>query len=372
MKKKKIIFILLAIFLLPNIVNAKSCKVISGKGNDIGDEIACGSEHFYIIESNEETTKLLAKYNLYVGDKIDKDSETFDTATYGTANDAEYAAYLHCEELKATYGEDNVETTGKYTAEFVADEYFCRIYTPLEYNEVKQSDKAIGLYPNGNMEVVYPIYGSVYLNEDGVPNEFDANNDMIPENSQFKTYLNDYKETLTNIGVTVKNIGLIKKSGLENTINAVSNKKISIPTYNPSDDSIDPADSMWEDDPYLDYDLGISKFNIKEYVPEKYKWLYGTTYWIGSATLYKYEEWTTYFDEFLSTVGDYCSYSRGCHISKMGVGLRPVVMINTDDIEKATIVNPKTADNINLYILSGIISLIGLISSCIYAQKKYN
>ena len=42
----------------------------------IGDEIAIGSEHFYVVSTDVERTVLLAKYNLYVGDIMNYISET--------------------------------------------------------------------------------------------------------------------------------------------------------------------------------------------------------------------------------------------------------------------------------------------------------
>lgn len=370
MRYKKFLFLFL-LFFFPIVVDAKACTAVKGTGNNIGDEIACGSEHFYILEKNGNNVKLLAKYNLYVGDKIEKDSVSFTASEYGDSDAALDVAAGHCADLANDYeGIGTVETTGKYTEAFVASEWFCRIYTPLTYDKVKQSELARGLYPNGNKEVVYPIYGSVELDADGVANEFDENNDMIPENSQVKGYLDGYKTTLSEIGVNVLDIGFIKKSGLENFVNSVSSKKLTIPTYNPDDDDLDPEDSDWVQDDYLDYDMGLSKINIVEYVPEEYKWIYGTTYWIGSATVYKHLDWQTYYDEFLSTVGDYCSYSRGCHITKMGVGLRPVVMISSDDILLGED-NPQTSDLFGLYLIIGFISICGLgICLCSFRKKS--
>ena len=45
-----------------------ACKIIKGDGTNIGDEIECAGEYFYVIESNEDTISMLAKYNLNVGD----------------------------------------------------------------------------------------------------------------------------------------------------------------------------------------------------------------------------------------------------------------------------------------------------------------
>ena len=48
-----------------------TCEVIKGDGSNIGDEISCAEEEFYIIEIDNEENKIsmLAKYNLNVGEK---------------------------------------------------------------------------------------------------------------------------------------------------------------------------------------------------------------------------------------------------------------------------------------------------------------
>ena len=78
--KKILLPILLFVMFMPYMIDAKEyCKVVDGDGKSIGSEIACGTEHFYIIESNEDEIKMLVKYNLYTGvtiykEKIEKDS----------------------------------------------------------------------------------------------------------------------------------------------------------------------------------------------------------------------------------------------------------------------------------------------------------
>ena len=72
--KKILLPILLFVMFIPFEVGAKEyCKVVDGDGKSIGSEIACGSEHFYIIDSNEDKIKMLAKYNLYTGVTIYKE-----------------------------------------------------------------------------------------------------------------------------------------------------------------------------------------------------------------------------------------------------------------------------------------------------------
>ena len=70
---KKIVFTLITIILLVvNVSASTNCNVVSGTGKNIGDEIACGTEHFYVMESNNGNVKMMAKYNLYVGANYNK------------------------------------------------------------------------------------------------------------------------------------------------------------------------------------------------------------------------------------------------------------------------------------------------------------
>ena len=69
--KKKMLLLIFSVLLLPIFVNAESCRVISGNGKDPGSELQCGTEQFYLVQNKNSELKLLAKYNLMVGDKID-------------------------------------------------------------------------------------------------------------------------------------------------------------------------------------------------------------------------------------------------------------------------------------------------------------
>ena len=91
--KKLLLPILLFMVFVPFMVNAKEyCKVVSGNGKDIGSEIACGTEHFYIIDSNKDEVKMLAKYNLNVGVTIYK--EKIEKESGDTRNDLQYCSDL--------------------------------------------------------------------------------------------------------------------------------------------------------------------------------------------------------------------------------------------------------------------------------------
>ena len=51
-----------------------SCQVIKGDGSNVGDEISCAGEEFYVISNDGTTILMLAKYNLYVGNEIKEGS----------------------------------------------------------------------------------------------------------------------------------------------------------------------------------------------------------------------------------------------------------------------------------------------------------
>ena len=58
----------------------------------VGDEIAIGDEHFYVVNSNSTTTAVLSKYNLYVGDIMKNDLSSHTTISsedenYGLQNE---------------------------------------------------------------------------------------------------------------------------------------------------------------------------------------------------------------------------------------------------------------------------------------------
>ncbi len=113
---KKILFMIAMSFLFIGSVFAKDCTIVSGTGKNIGDEVACGDELFYVISNDGDTIKLMGKYNLMVGEtfeKLDLDDVYFEDS---------YLIYLNDEvreKLKEGYYIDDVyrteEADGGYT-----------------------------------------------------------------------------------------------------------------------------------------------------------------------------------------------------------------------------------------------------------------
>ena len=140
MKKYKK-FLIFLLFCIPFFVNAKEyCKVVSGNGKDIGSEIACGSEHFYIIDSNEDEIKMLAKYNLYTGVTIYKDK--IEKEEGDTRSDSQY-----CSDLAASKG-GTVKSDDFYNAPGYCfytiknkKEYIINLELPYENGETRSDEE---------------------------------------------------------------------------------------------------------------------------------------------------------------------------------------------------------------------------------------
>lgn len=65
------------------------CTVVSGTGSDIGDEIKCGEEEFYVLENDGVNVKMMGKYNLLVGSNYEKFllDEPYVAASYSEIED---------------------------------------------------------------------------------------------------------------------------------------------------------------------------------------------------------------------------------------------------------------------------------------------
>lgn len=75
----------------------------------------------------------------------------------------------------------------------------------------------------------------------------------------------------------------------------------------------------------------INKMNIKDYVTENYKWLYGVTYWLGSGNESSEGNKVEAHDYYISNEGLLCALGRGLCVYlpyPIGNGVRPLVTID--------------------------------------------
>ncbi len=367
---------------LPIVISAKEyCEVVSGDGNSIGSEIACGSEHFYIVSSDEDKIKMLAKYNLDVGFKIDKikidksktyiklacQESIYDPSGYNCSfYNVGSKFYFDGEEVD-NYDTWMLKILERYSLDDIFDNTGLSSYSDnsaLYYNDYGE------LYEeNGTMyrNLVYKLYPFEFIGEDGIQNEIalgvtgekgNANyplygvNHFAPRNSDFYTYidqdgvldkykdgfvdidiqyepirnyLNNYEYYLNDEGYEIEDIDLISVREIDNLVKNVAKKELPLTDwYNAS---IGKEYNL--DDNSTTIQLG----DLKEYLSDDYKWLWQTTYW--TKTLVEpNNEYAQYSNAyFVSTAGDICFSILDCSSGVPRAGIRPLVTMNKDYIE---------------------------------------
>ena len=328
----------LIIMFLPFIVNAsEKCSVISGTGKNIGDEIACGTEHFYVIENKDNSVKMLAKYNLNVGDKIDY---------FDVENDTVYLP-----DYMDLYGEDSydyciVAATAKGYNPYYTYPMFeqqedhtykmkgCRVYEQMNEPNVRQDSRAIGTkLVNGKS--VMPLYGITYMDpnwgyEAKVNNNihdvnYDTNGNMITTNTPFEGYLTGYKNELHNQGIDVSTISFVTLDRILSLIKTISGRELEIELEYPEFDNNSNSVEQF-----------IGKMEITDYVSEEYNWIYSVTYWLGTGFITNDpSSFVQYNDYYISNEGMLCALGRGtCTYLAypIGNGVRPFVEMSEDNL----------------------------------------
>ena len=330
--KKYVLYIILFVLFMPFIVNAKEyCDVISGNGKDIGSEIACGAEHFYIIDNKNNELSLLAKYNLNVGYVLTvKENLTGDECiNYREKKVREY------------YGNDfNGDIYGVSSGNYYqkGNINYCTVGVLL-HEDVLQSDKAIGAHGSKNGTPEYPEYGvftikynfGMFNNYGDVysKNFIDAKANYIVDDGWQNTLyenLQDYKNNLLDMGYDIRDVDLITVKEINNIVEKISNKSLPLESW------MDNVDWDGIDKPSLDGDGYYLIGDLKEYLPKGYEWIYSTTYW--TRTLY-YSNDTNLDEEqypyFIDTLGNLCD-GYECW-GMLGAGIRPVVTLDKSNIK---------------------------------------
>ena len=332
--KKFLLPILLIMMFVPFKVNAKEyCKVVSGNGKDIGSEIACGTEHFYIINSNNDEIKMLAKYNLMVGniiykEKIEKEEE--DTRTDDqycndlaelkegkVRSDYFYYAPGYCfietpidDKIALWYPQINdssemTETCNNHTTflnendEDYAYEYYkydiarkgiaCFYKKRLKVKEYRQSEEAVSAHWNkdDDTEYLYPQVGDVYIHS-YIENPGTANNnftDFYLEPESGEKYENYFYDLRVGNGSVSKYINQYRETLITDGYDV---NRIDLLTLDEINDFAKKSNKMI---PYEDwynhtreivpphYEFG----NLKDFLTKKEAFIYSTTYWLRTG-----------------------------------------------------------------------------------------
>lgn len=76
----------------------KLCNVTDGDGENIGDEITCGKEVFYVVASDESSVTMFSKYNIdleKIVQKQDAEGTFFSSTAYWNDFTSEYPTYVY-------------------------------------------------------------------------------------------------------------------------------------------------------------------------------------------------------------------------------------------------------------------------------------
>lgn len=342
MKRKRIItIVILCVLCLPFLVDAKEyCKVVYGNGKDVGSEIACGMEHFYIVNSTNEEIKMLAKYNLYVGVIIYK--EKIEKEEGDARTDAEY-----CNDLAASKN-GVVRSDNFYNAPG-----YCFIQISLPNDKVEQNEMAVSAHWQGD-SYEYPQVGDVYISGDsggmytpvgGPYTDFSIdldsatkyNNyfyDLTIANGPVSLLLQQYKDELATKGYEVKDVNMLTLDDI-NTIVKKADKSIPYADwYNHTREIVPPH-----------FEFG----SLKDFISQKEEFLYGTTYWIRTGYDRSANSGNMIGTDnivFVNTNGGVCGsgiitgtyYNNNCqtflHLqTSLGAGLRPLVSISPNELQ---------------------------------------
>ena len=356
--KKILLPILLFVMIMPLIVNAKEyCKVVSGNGKDIGSEITCGTEHFYIIDSNKDEVKMLAKYNLNVGVTIYK--EKIEKESGDTRDDQQY-----CSDLA-----NSKNGIYKYDGFYTAPGY-CFYAKKIETNKVLQNEEAISAHWDKDGNYLYPQVGDVYYSSGELS---DFNNlryspdedsyfkiDKWIDNTKFMDYnydfdkfsidlpiinytpgygfpygifnsLGHYKKELNNMNYNVNSISLLSISELDEIVNKITTKRLPLIDWSNNYDIISQQDNpTWHSTTNNEISFG----SLKEFIPNNYSWLYSTSYWNRTVFFDDGSFLNTYF-VFTSGLGKICGagFPTCAPETVIGTGIRPVVTIPADELQ---------------------------------------
>ena len=324
----------------------KECVAISGTGNEIGDEIACDSEHFYVIDSTNDEIKMLSKYNLYTGEVIYK--EKIEKAADDTRTDKKYCEDLAKEKGGSLKQESVYEVPG-----------YCFVAIPIDSTKMEQKENAKSAHWDKDGNYLYPQVGDVYITGSGTEHstysqgnwDFYINEESASlyggyfynldiGNYQIKEKLDSYEYSLYLKGIDILNIDLMTLDEI-NKIVKRNNLLIPYSEWATAKESAAPPR----------YEFAF----INGYLTPKQNFLYDTTYWLKTG----YNKNDTpigvnsviFIDSYGGVCGGALSYSSyvscGALISsinsQIGCGIRPVITISKKDIKY--LINTETDGN---------------------------
>ena len=182
----------------------------------------------------------------------------------------------------------------------------------------------------------YPMYATypILFNQNNTIPDFGFSIDNLEEgytnfvltSGDTRTYLNDYRSNLVNMGFDISEVEMINIKDIKNMVYSVSNKELPLLSW---------YDNLFGTEPIIEdsnatYILG----DLKQYLSNDYSWLWNSSYWTSIAAG-SYDEgiYDSAFVYFISTAGEICATLGNCDTGVPRAGLRPAVVIDKSNIK---------------------------------------
>jgi hypothetical protein len=325
------------------------CSIVKGSGYQIGDEIECAGDNFYLLSNDNGTITMLSKYNLMYGEiygevVVDEARFTELINTYGRYYNDRVEKQLVEEPEFAAYKAYDDEFYGKLSILSVdGDKKYFKVEKSMKDYEsnahpfvVRQDSRAIGAHGD---ELGAPAYPEVGIKYDTFPSGGDENTyDVYFTNDDYyyDYVLEDYEEFLQDNNVFPNGLYMLGLDDIKTLIYRLTNRQIPLRSWFENQ-----RVALLFDNEYT-YRSIIVLGDLKEYVPAGYEWIYSTTYWTktnaNTAGLNYYEnnDDINMYEHgyFVDTLGLICS-KFGCE-SAVGAGIRPVIRMDDMFLDYST------------------------------------
>ena len=278
----------------------------SGDSISIGDEIAIGSEHFYVVSTSIEKTVLIAKYNLYVGLIYNYNQNGNPRATLEKKLSSEDEGYgLQSSLARGWVDYENGQTTARYVGvvPFSGSNYWDGKTCSFESYPLNCTGTS-GLLSEYSVsgETTYTNHPYVY-NKNLKTSDFDLNNKGYPFNNSYTIayYVENYVNKLKEMGMPSTITGRLLRYEETKELGCSPNEGTCL--------------SEWEDGEPTDANAP--------------SWVYSSSYWLGNANS----------DQVLNTMSSNGEYSISYCAATYNEGVRPVIEIYNSDIFELTVGN---------------------------------
>jgi len=325
------------------------CSIVKGSGFQIGDEIECAGDNFYLLSNNNGTITMLSKYNLMDGEVY---GEVVVDETRFTELINTYGRYYDNSTKKQLLEEPEFAAYKAYDDEFYGDLFVYSVDGDKKYFKVqkrltdsgpdshpfvvRQDSRAIGAHGD---ELGAPAYPEVGIQYNTFPSGGDENTYDVyftNDDNYYDYVLEDYEEFLQDNNVFPNELYMLGLDDIKTLIYRLTNRQI-------------PLKSWFENqrvallfDNKDTYHSIIVLGDLKEYVPAGYEWIYSTTYWTRTSTntagwnYYQNNDDINMYEHgyFVDTLGLICS-KFGCERA-VGAGVRPVIKIDDMFLDYST------------------------------------